>query len=222
MSSTNKTTNYELSQFVGSDKPTWLGDYNSDMGKIDIQMKTNENNVVNAQTTADTALSNATNAQTTADRAETTANTADTNASTALTKSLENEKNISKFNLDVFETFTNQNMVLTNCNVTNGNLKVASCVDGSVGKIYGVLNVTPSGNGDTVKIKVQTNLRPNSEITINPIGFANPINSNVNAKIKANGELELSFYSGTVTTLSLMYLFPCIYFMKDFNDTPSI
>ena len=35
MSSTNKTTNYELSQFVGSDKPAWLQDYNADMSKID-------------------------------------------------------------------------------------------------------------------------------------------------------------------------------------------
>lgn len=41
MSSTNKTTNYELSQFVGSDKPAWLGDYNQDMSKIDTQMKAN-------------------------------------------------------------------------------------------------------------------------------------------------------------------------------------
>lgn len=35
MASTNKTTNYELSQYVGTDKPTYLGDYNSDMLKID-------------------------------------------------------------------------------------------------------------------------------------------------------------------------------------------
>ena len=28
MSSTNKTTNYNLSQYIGSDKPTYLGDYN--------------------------------------------------------------------------------------------------------------------------------------------------------------------------------------------------
>lgn len=35
MSSTNKTLNIELSQFVGSDKPTWLSDYNGDMSKID-------------------------------------------------------------------------------------------------------------------------------------------------------------------------------------------
>lgn len=35
MSSTNKTANLELSQYVGSDKPTYLVDYNGDMSKID-------------------------------------------------------------------------------------------------------------------------------------------------------------------------------------------
>ena len=35
MGSTNKTTNIELSQFLGSDSPKWLTDYNSDMQKID-------------------------------------------------------------------------------------------------------------------------------------------------------------------------------------------
>lgn len=41
MASTNKTTNYELSQFIATDKPAWLGDYNQDMTKIDTQMKAN-------------------------------------------------------------------------------------------------------------------------------------------------------------------------------------
>lgn len=35
MSATNHTQNLGLSQFLGDDKPTWLGDYNSDMEKID-------------------------------------------------------------------------------------------------------------------------------------------------------------------------------------------
>lgn len=35
MASTNKTTHYELSQYVGSDKPTYLTDYNTDMYNID-------------------------------------------------------------------------------------------------------------------------------------------------------------------------------------------
>lgn len=35
MAATNTTPNLELSQFIGSDKPDWLTDYNGDMSKID-------------------------------------------------------------------------------------------------------------------------------------------------------------------------------------------
>ena len=35
MASTNKTSNLELSQFIATDTPTWLVDYNGDMVKID-------------------------------------------------------------------------------------------------------------------------------------------------------------------------------------------
>lgn len=35
MASTNKTEKLHLSQFVASDKPSWLNDYNEDMRKID-------------------------------------------------------------------------------------------------------------------------------------------------------------------------------------------
>lgn len=48
MTATNKTTNYELSQFVGTDRPTWLGDYNSDMSKIDKQLKQNADDIASA------------------------------------------------------------------------------------------------------------------------------------------------------------------------------
>lgn len=48
MTATNKTANYELSQFVGTDRPTWLGDYNSDMSKIDAQLKQNADDIASA------------------------------------------------------------------------------------------------------------------------------------------------------------------------------
>lgn len=75
-SSTNKTTHYDLSQYVSSDLPTYLVDYNSDMSKIDTAINA-------AQTTADTASTAATNAATVASTAQSTANTAVTNAATA-------------------------------------------------------------------------------------------------------------------------------------------
>jgi hypothetical protein len=78
MASTNKTTHYDLSQYVGSDKPTYLGDYNTDMAKIDTAINS-------AKTTADTASTAATNAATAASNAQTTADTAVTNAAAAQT-----------------------------------------------------------------------------------------------------------------------------------------
>ena len=41
MAHTNATANYELSQFLGTDKPAWLVDYNGDMQKIDTALKNN-------------------------------------------------------------------------------------------------------------------------------------------------------------------------------------
>ena len=35
MTATNHTPNYNLSQFEPTDRPTWQGDYNGDMGRID-------------------------------------------------------------------------------------------------------------------------------------------------------------------------------------------
>lgn len=48
MTATNKTANYELSQFVGSDRPTWLVDYNGDMSKIDARLKQNADDIASA------------------------------------------------------------------------------------------------------------------------------------------------------------------------------
>lgn len=51
MASTNQTANYSLSQFIGTDKPAWLGDYNQDMSKIDTAMKANADANANTATT---------------------------------------------------------------------------------------------------------------------------------------------------------------------------
>lgn len=48
MTATNHTENYDLSQFVGTDRPTWLVDYNGDMAKIDAQLKQNADDISSA------------------------------------------------------------------------------------------------------------------------------------------------------------------------------
>lgn len=114
MASTNKTANYNLSQYVGTDKPTYLGDYNSDMSKIDAQMKTNSEatSVVAGQietvsSTANTALQNANTAQSTADSAEST-------ATNALEKATTNEASITSVSSDLsnLKTYVSEETVI--------------------------------------------------------------------------------------------------------------
>lgn len=111
MSYTNSTPNYELPQWIGTDKPTFLGDFNSAFSAIDTAMKNNADaasaatstanaaqaTAASANTNANTALSTANNAKDTADAAtsaaasaSSTANTAKTTADAAATAALGN------------------------------------------------------------------------------------------------------------------------------------
>ena len=124
MASTNKTTHYELSQYVSSDKPTYLVDYNGDMSKIDTGINT-------AKTTADTAATAATNAQTAAETAQTTANTAVTNAATADGKATTANTNIGTMaNLETLEKQTLVGAINeVNTNADNTDTKVGALSD---------------------------------------------------------------------------------------------
>lgn len=111
MAHTNSTENYGLPQWIGTDKPTFLGDFNSAFGTIDTQMKANADasasavatansadavatsantNASTALNTANQALTDAQSAVSTAGTANSTANTANTNANAALRASAAN------------------------------------------------------------------------------------------------------------------------------------
>ena len=143
MGATNKTQNYNLPQFVGSDKPTWLGDFNVAMSAIDTQMKSNNDLGNTANTTANTALENAGNAQSTANTAQQTATNANQTATNALNKALENEVNIQKFNLNNFIQL--ERPILTGVISGNGSYNqyntmsptIARDTGGNVFKFYG-------------------------------------------------------------------------------------
>lgn len=113
--STNKTANYDLPQFVGTDKPTWLGDINEAMADIDAGMHENATNISNmasdvasASATASQASqdvagltstvnslsSDVTGVTTTANNAQSTATSALNTANTANGKADTNASNI--------------------------------------------------------------------------------------------------------------------------------
>ena len=83
MATTNSTPNYELSQYVGSDVTSYLTNYNSDMTKIDAQMKRNADSAATANDNATIAVSTATTAASDASTALSTANTASSTAGAA-------------------------------------------------------------------------------------------------------------------------------------------
>lgn len=193
MASTNKTTHYELSQYVGNDKPTYLTDYNNDMSAIDT-------GIYNAQTKANSGYSLANTADGKADTALTNAGSAQTDASTALTRigtmanltttektnivGAVNEVNtqvgqnttdIAKFNFNSFTTYEvgSQTHPITRESGANGTLSgsltLATNSDGSICKVYGSLELRNATSGGWAII--QTDLRPVSEFTVNQLGI---------------------------------------------------
>lgn len=157
MASTNKTTNYNLSQFIGSDKPTYLGDYNSDMLKIDAQMKTNADNVATAISGIETATATANSANQTAQTANTTANSASTTASEANT----NASNAQSTANSALATATTAQ---STANTANTNAQNAQASADAIASKLGLTsfetisqsNVTVSGSGSITDFNVYT------------------------------------------------------------------
>lgn len=92
MSSTNRTPHYNLSQFTDTDKPTWRGDINADMSRIDTALNDVHTSAVQAvgianatNTAVREATAAASAAATAANDAATVAETANSTAGTAAT-----------------------------------------------------------------------------------------------------------------------------------------
>ena len=238
MSSTNKTTNYELSQYVGTDKPTYLGDYNGDMLKIDTQMKANADNISTvsstastASTNASTALTNANTAQTTAETAQSTANTAQSTASTANITAQQALSNTQLLNLTNFASFTPTEMTASVGTFNaNSKLNCASNSDGSIGKIYGWANLTgtETQSGTTSTITFTTALRPTETINIEGLAIRQYVSGgNVSSILKADvsistaGLVTISFPTNTTMSSVSIFLPACLLFMKNFGDVQS-
>ena len=239
MASTNKTTNYELSQFIGTDKPAWLSDYNGDMAKIDAGVHTAQATATGADGKADAnatkigTLANLTTTvktdtvsainevNTTAGTAQGTATSASESATSALNKAelaLANTQLLNLTNFDSIDAseFTN----ITNFTSMGGSLTVATNSDGSVFKLYG--SITFNRQTGTASFKIATAIRPTTEITIYPIGFYTEntgYTRGFSATIATNGTVTLSSYGGSMTGHNAFFL-PCVYFAKDFGDTP--
>lgn len=234
MSSTNKTTNYELSQFIGSDKPAWLGDYNSDMSKIDTGIHNAATTATGADGKADantTAIGDLTSLTTDvktdlvgavneidahADTAQGTANQAVADAATA-NAGVTGIKNY--FTLNTVVNIAISDMTPSSGAITTSSLKVVRNSDGTLAKIYGTIVHNPTVTGtNTITVNIDTGLRPTSDINILPTGTVYPNTVSVEYKIMTNGRIEISYYNTDKQPGKTLLLFPALYFIEDFGD----
>ena len=244
MSSTNKTTNYELSQFLGTDKPAWLTDYNTDMGKIDTGIHNAQSTATGADgkaTANATAIGTLTNLTTTdktdvvsainevdsnADTAQGTANTAINNAAAAKTTA---DNAIAMWNINQFNEYSYSQT--TNFTVTNGTLAniggmklmLAKNTDSSLFKLYGELAINPSAApGQVITLKISNSgLNPTTAYSILNPGFLSTGNRNIdditNLTVNPNGDVTVTVKIADNST-HYVRLFPCLYINKDFGD----
>ena len=246
MASTNKTTNYELSQFLGTDKPSWLGDYNSDMGKIDTAVHTVASTATGADGKADAnataigTLSNLTtdaktnlvsavnevdahadSATTTAGQALSSATTAQTNAGLAQTA----VANLaSKFDLTPADLTVSCPQVTPTASATT--VKCAKNSDGSLCKIYGRIRLPSGYNGNCVCTTSDTGLRPTEAITISGAGLRIARTSTgssvfgISYTINTNGTITITVANDSTFNYVDVELIACLIFVSNFGDTP--
>lgn len=233
MASTNKTTNYNLSQFIGTDKPAWLSDYNGDMGKIDAGINTAQTTATGADGKADTANANIgtlaslnttdkTSCVAAINEANTLAGTANTAAGDAYTlASGADTKATAVQNALTFTAFGTSTFSITGgAFVGTGNtLSTATNAAGSVGKMYGRLVFEASSSSVTVTANVP--FAPAT--TINVDGFiivqdaSNGTLSMVPATFSSAGSVSI-----TMDTVSgrryRVCAIACVIFFTDFGD----
>jgi hypothetical protein len=116
MSSTNTTPNFGLPQYIPTDKPTYLGDFNKAMLDIDTNMKSIENKAQSAESGVETANSNATQALNTANTARETAQTAQATATEAQTKASQAQTTASQAQTTASQAQTTASQNATNIN----------------------------------------------------------------------------------------------------------
>lgn len=245
MSSTNKTTNYELSQFIGSDKPAWLSDYNGDMGKIDAGIKTAQTTATGADGKAD---ANTTKIGTLASL-NTTAKTdlvsainevdANTDTNTSAINGVGITANAAKTTADGLSAyFTLSDMGGITATTSNGTINASAThmyyafnAAGTYGKIYGQIRWTASSATETTITLDLPKLNASGNFTMacccyNTVvagGNYTIINSrdiviNATAKKATITIPAVALASGAVATL---YFPACVYYFTDFGDTPT-
>lgn len=167
MASTNKTPNYDLPQFIASDKPTWLGDVNGAMLAIDTAMHDNAEDATNAVAQAGNAVSQVTQLQQTV-TSQGTAIIQNTNSISNLNNSVLNWKGNAAFAADA--SWDASNKISFKYNKTLGLLNLSAFLSSSTTIQKGRVICTLPAEcrpGTAVQIRAGAFVRASGGITSN-------------------------------------------------------
>lgn len=140
MTATNETTNYKLPLFTDNDQPTWLGDFNGAMSKIDADMN-------NIGANASTALSAANNAVNRVGQVENTIANVQNTANTAYGISKANEQDINTLNGQLAQLETK--FPITSDSLSNGAVTAAKLDQTAIAAMWAGLTVKQFNNEDS-------------------------------------------------------------------------
>lgn len=241
MSHTNSTPNFNLPQFVGTDKPAWLTDINGAFSAIDTAIKNASDTATTASTNATTANKNigtlsdlTTTAKTNVvsavnevnsnvGTAQNTANEAYTKGNNAYTKVMALEQALNLTNINTC-TITKSSGITSIDSYTD--IKCATNADKSLFKIYGHITVslppaTPNQYVTITNTGLGTIDAPYqiSCGTINYQSDGNIIDRAITVNTDGSITVPITIGGTGATTIRAM-LPPILYFNKTFGDNP--
>lgn len=215
MASTNKTANYELSQYIGTDIPNPLTDYNGDMEKIDTALKANADLAGEAQTGV-TGLEAKVGDGTLETEAQNLVGAA--NELKAGVDSLGSRMSTAELGLNS----VNNSLATTNQALTNATNRISSLethdgiVDGEITSLDGRVSALEQGGGggggatvDTAMSSTSTNAVQNKVIKQYVDGEVSSLNSaisNLSSTVSTNaGELHTGTISAGDTQVTIPF-----------------
>ena len=241
MSATNHTSNYNLPQYVSTDKPTYLVDFNGAMRDIDTAIHTNATNIeTNAtnitginniignledlETSVKTSVVGAinSNASTIGDVTDLT-----TIVKTSVVDAI--NEIVDDFNLTDITTYDKDSVgvIVSSGSINGGRITVATNSKKSLCKVYGELLMEQTAVGQDIQITLPTNFTVSEDFTVDCSGLkiANRYMESspstltvVYLKFKTNGTVTIQYYSQD-TTAHIMCI-PFMIFVKNFGDEP--
>lgn len=201
MSSTNKTSYYNLSQYIGTDKPTYLGDYNSDMSKIDAGIHAVQETATTANQSAGSAEAKVSALTPNVEALQIDMTGVKASISHLTTDNTQNKKDIATLKQDVSSAKTTANSAQSDVTILNASIE--NILKGSVTPVSGLsgtIKTAYNAKMDLISINAHLSVSSPTQVGTNIVIGKLPSNIPVPSE-----NISYYFVAGLVKDLSSNY-----------------